>query len=68
MAIDGRANRTGPFAAYTQEVAPWYPPAYCYVDAAEFLLQAVQNYRADTMKEAMNLYEDTMHKKAGFFY
>lgn len=49
-------------AAYTQEVAPWYPPAYCYVDAAEFLLQAVQNYRADTMKEAMNLYEDTMHK------
>lgn len=46
---------------YCQEVAPWYPGNYCYIEAAAFFLNAIRNYRADNLKEAINLYEDTRH-------
>lgn len=48
---------------YTREIAPWYPSDYCYIEAAEFFLNAIRNYRADNLKEAINLYEDVMHKR-----
>ncbi len=47
---------------YTEQIAPWYPEKYCYIEAIEFFVNMVENYRADTLKEAINLYEDTMHK------
>lgn len=49
--------------SYYQTVGRWYPENYCSVDAAEFFYTAVKNYRADTLKEAINLYEDVMHKR-----
>ena len=47
---------------YGREVAPWYPSDYCYEDAAAFFLNVLQNYRADSLKEAINLYETTLHQ------
>lgn len=47
---------------YAREILPWYPADYCSIEEAEFFLNAVRNYRADSIKEAVNLYEDTSHK------
>lgn len=48
---------------YQERVGYWYPENYCTLDAAEFFLDAVKNYRADNIKEAINLYETTLHQK-----
>lgn len=47
---------------YETEVLPWYPNDYCYIEAADFFLNSILNYRADNLKEAINLYEDYLHK------
>lgn len=47
---------------YAQNVAPWYPPNYCTLDAVEFFRSAVANYRANNVGEMVNLYEDYLHK------
>jgi len=49
--------------SYRQYVSSWYPENYCYVDAAEFFYNTIKNYRADTLKEAINLYETTLHQQ-----
>lgn len=49
---------------YASEVFPWYPSDYCKINAADFFLNSIQNFRADNMKEAINLYEDTLHKRS----
>lgn len=41
----------------------WYPRAYYTQDAVEFFVNAVENYRADTVKEMVNLYEKSEHYK-----
>lgn len=48
---------------YAERIAPWYPQNYCSVDAVGFFVDAVQNYRANTVSEAVNLYEDALHKR-----
>ena len=48
---------------YRERVGYWYPENYCTLDAAEFFLDAVKNYRADNIKEAINLYETTLHQR-----
>ncbi|MEC4177046.1 hypothetical protein VJ918_07855 [Adlercreutzia sp. R21] len=48
--------------AWRAEVEPWYPPSYVSVDAASFFAKAVDNQRADTLKEAINLYEEYLHR------
>ena len=48
---------------YTDEISGWYPCDYCYIEAAEFFLNAVKNSRADSIKEAVNLYEETNHRQ-----
>jgi Ca2+/Na+ antiporter len=48
---------------YQERVGYWYPDNYCSVDAVEFFYDAVNNYRADNIKEAINLYETTLHQK-----
>ena len=48
---------------YQQEIAPWYPPNYAYYQAAQAFLDYVGNYRANTIQDAVNLYEDELHKR-----
>lgn len=48
---------------YQERLASWYPENYCCLDAAEFFYAAVKNYRADNLKEAVNLYETTLHQR-----
>ena len=50
-------------AAYRERVASWYPANYCSVEAVEFFHNAVKNYRADNIKEAINLYETFLHQR-----
>ena len=49
--------------AYRERVSYWYPDNYCSVDAVEFFHNAVKNYRADSLKEAINLYETVLHQR-----
>lgn len=48
---------------YQNTVMTWYPVNYCYIEAAEFFLDCVINYRADALKEAINLYEEYLHRE-----
>lgn len=42
----------------------WYPRSYCYSDAVMFLISAIQDFRADSLKEAVNLYaEELKHRQ-----
>ena len=41
----------------------WYPPSYYCKDAADFFVNAISNFRADSIKEVVNLYESEGHKK-----
>jgi len=47
---------------YAQEVLSWYPQDYCTLDAVEFFISVVTNYRAGNIQEMVNLYEDHLHK------
>lgn len=48
---------------YQERLSSWYPVNYCSVDAAEFFYNTVNNYRADSLKEAINLYETYLHQR-----
>lgn len=50
-------------AVYREKVGYWYPANYCSVDAVEFFRDVISNYRADSLKEAINLYETTLHQR-----
>lgn len=50
-------------SAYREKVSNWYPDNYCSVDAVEFFYNSVKNFRADNLKEAINLYETALHQK-----
>lgn len=43
--------------------ASWYPPSYYCLDAVDFFIDAIRNFRADNIKEAVNLYENSEHQK-----
>lgn len=47
---------------YANRIAPWYPQEYSSVEAASFMAKAVQQGRANTLGEAINLYENHMHQ------
>lgn len=49
--------------AYQERVGYWYPDNYCSVEAAEFFYDVIKNFRADNIKEAINLYETTLHQR-----
>lgn len=49
--------------AYRERVGYWYPDNYCSVEAVEFFYNSVMNYRADNLKEAINLYETFLHQR-----
>lgn len=46
---------------YTQS-GTWYPKDYYSLEAATFFLSAVENYKADTIKEIVLLFDDTQYK------
>lgn len=46
---------------YTQS-GYWYPKDYYSLEAATFFLSAVENYKADTIKEIVLLFDDTQYK------
>ncbi|MCD7724609.1 MAG: hypothetical protein LUI12_03510 [Clostridiales bacterium] len=50
-------------ATYQDRLASWYPENYCSVDAVQFFYDVVKNYRADNIKEAINLYETSLHQR-----
>ena len=41
----------------------WYPPKYISPDAVDFFCQAVENYRANNITEAVREYENDVHNK-----
>lgn len=50
--------------AWQEDAASWYPPDYMTVDASAYFLKAVTNYQADSIKEAVNLYDEYLHRNA----
>ena len=48
---------------YREYLSSWYPENYCSVDAVEFFYNTIKNYRADSLKEAINLYETALHQR-----
>lgn len=49
--------------AYRERVGYWYLDNYCSVEVVEFFYNAVMNYRAGNLKEAINLYETFLHQR-----
>lgn len=42
----------------------WYPRNYCYSEAVNYFIEVIANFRADTLKEAVNLYvEELRHRQ-----
>ena len=41
----------------------WYPPSYCYFEAVDFFISAITNYKADNIKEAVNLFDTAEHRQ-----
>lgn len=39
------------------------PPRYTYLEAIDFFIDVIVNLRADSMKEAVNLYEEHLHRQ-----
>lgn len=46
----------------------WYPKDYYFMDATDFFIAALENFKADTMKELVNLYDDTQYKATQLAY
>lgn len=46
-----------------QRMTALIPKDYASVTVMEFLIKAIENKRADSIKEAINLYEDHLHKQ-----
>lgn len=46
-----------------EELQKTIPEAYATMDAVVFFLTALHNMRADNLKEAINLYEEELHKR-----
>ncbi len=39
------------------------PPDYCDSESIDYIIKLIENRRAETLKEAFNMYEDYLHKK-----
>lgn len=66
--IEKEAERINDEMQEIQRVADekllWYPRNYCYSDAVIFFIRAIQDFRADSLKEAINLYvEELRHRQ-----
>ncbi|MGN0484793.1 MAG: hypothetical protein ACI4HI_14700 [Lachnospiraceae bacterium] len=50
-------------ADYARNCSSWYPKDYSYMEAVDFFIHCIENYRAETLKEAINLYEEELHRR-----
>ena len=50
-------------ASMKKNYGSWYPKDYFCLDAVKFFISAVENFRADSIKEAINLYESSEHQR-----
>lgn len=50
-------------AKLNQLISGWYPGDYCSLEAVNFFIGAISNFKADSMKEAVILFDDSQHKK-----
>lgn len=58
------AEEMAQIQALADQRLTWYPRDYCYSHAVRYFINAVENYRADTIKEAVNLYiEELRHRE-----
>lgn len=58
------ANEMEQIQALANQRLTWYPRNYCYSHAVRYFISAVENFRADTIKEAVNLYvEELRHRE-----
>lgn len=48
---------------YARRFASGFPQSYLYDEAVGFVRDAVQNHRADTVGQAINLYEQVLHQR-----
>lgn len=46
----------------------WYPIDYYFMDAVDFFIAALENFKADNIKELVNLYDDTQYKATQIAY
>ena len=46
-----------------QLITGWYPKDYCSLEAVNFFIGAISNYKADHMKEAVIMFDDSQHKQ-----
>lgn len=46
----------------------WYPKDYYFMDAVDFFIASLENYKADNIKELVNLYDDTQYKERQLAY
>lgn len=45
-----------------QRLNGWYPPDYMYSEAAAFFIGAIQNFKANNMQEAVNLFDKKIYE------
>lgn len=45
-----------------QRLNGWYPPDYMYSEAAAFFIGAIQNFKANNMQEAVNLFDKKLYE------
>lgn len=46
----------------------WYPKDYYFIDAVDFFIASLENFKADNIKELVNLYDDTQYKATQLAY
>ncbi|HEM3642356.1 TPA: hypothetical protein U1C36_001499 [Streptococcus suis] len=46
----------------------WYPKDYYFMDAVDFFIASLENFKADNIKELVNLYDDTQYKATQLAY
>lgn len=46
----------------------WYPKNYYFIDAVDFFIVSLENFKADNIKELVNLYDDTQYKATQLAY
>ena len=46
----------------------WYPKDYYFIEAIEFFIGALENLKADNMKELVDLYDETKYKELQLNY
>ena len=46
----------------------WYPKDYYFLDAVDFFIASLENFKADNIKELVNLFDDTQFKATQLAY